>query len=70
MSKHNVPSSRRMPETVYVNYVKAKVALLLGQHWYLSDLDVGYVERCWIDGKDPDAIAEELFNKVKEKQTS
>jgi hypothetical protein len=55
-----------MPETVYADYVKAKISLLLERHWYPSNLDRGYIERCWIDGMDPDKVINELMNVIKE----
>lgn len=60
-------SSKRMPERVYAEYVKAKVSLLLEQHWYPSNLAAGYIERCWVDGKDPDEVARELFDGTRRK---
>lgn len=67
MTEKNSRSSKRIPEQVYANYIKGKVSLLLERHWYPSSLDQGYIERCWIDGKDPDKIAQEFVDSSKEK---
>ena len=69
MSSNSVTSksSKRVPESVYLNYIKAKVSLLVERHWYPSSLDTGYIERCWTDGKDPDELAMEFFKGIKER---
>jgi len=60
-----VKTSKRVPLPVYADYVKAKVSLLLERHWHPSNLDQGYIEHCWQDGRNPDGLAEELADDVK-----
>ena len=53
-------------EDIYCEVVKAVTSYLLRRWWHPNNLERGYIERSWLEGRKPDELVQEFVKKYGE----
>ena len=53
-------------EDIYYQVVKAVTSHILRRWWYPNNLERGYIERSWREGRKPDELVQEFVSKYGE----